>query len=197
MSDELPPVPGERPDTAPRLGDPPKAVRAGVVTMRRIAAYSAGAALSVLVVTAVVVACFGLNRIFTGLLLGAIVAVAVLVTLFGRDAVVLTDRAIYRRTPWAESRLDWSRVVAGRFALDERSRWSLALDLSGDEPHDELVLLSIPPVEHPVSNAYEHRKREQVAQVRRLLRDKRVPVTLLPEIASALHEHWKLAPAAR
>lgn len=198
MSGELPPTPGERPDTAPRLGDPPKAVRAGVVTMRRITAYSACATLSVLVVTAVVVGLFGLNRIFTGLLVGVIAAVAVLVALFGRDAVVLTDRAIYRRTPWAESRLDWSRVVAGRFALDERSRWSLALDLTGgDEPHDELVLLSIPPVVRPVSNAYEHRKREQVAQVRRILRDKRVPVALLPEIASALHEHWKLAPAAR
>lgn len=194
----MPPTPGERSDIARRAGDPPKSVRAGVVSMQRTAAYGGLAALSILIIAAVVVTLFGMNRIFTGLLAGVIAAVALLVALFGRDVIVLTDRAIYRRTPWAEDRLDWDRVVAGRFALDDRARWSLALDLTGgEEPHDELVLLSIPPVEHPVSNAYEHRKREQVARVRRILRDKRVPVTLLPEIASALHEHWKLAPAAQ
>ncbi|MBF6245351.1 MULTISPECIES: hypothetical protein [Nocardia] len=196
MSDDVPPVSG--PDISRRSRGPVRAVRAGVVTGRRTLTYSALAALSVLVICGAVVALFGVNRIFTGLLAGAVAGIALLVALFGRDVVVLTDRAIYRRTPWAESRLEWDRVVAGRFALDERARWSLALDLTGgDEPHDELVLLSIPPVRHPVSNAYEHRKREQVAEIRRILREQRIPVTLLPEIAAALHEHWKLAPAAR
>ncbi|WP_227979702.1 hypothetical protein [Nocardia spumae] len=198
MSDEVTPTPGERSDIARLPDDPPRPVRAGVVTGRRTLAYGALAAGAVLVICGAMVALFGWGRIFTGLLIGVVAAVALLVALFGRDVVVLTDRAIYRRTPWAESRLEWDRVVAGRFALDERARWSLALDLTGGEDgHDELVLLNIPPVEHPVSNAYEHRKCEQVAQVRRMLRHKRIPVTLLPEIATALHEHWKLAPAAR
>lgn len=197
MNDDVQPTPGERSDLSPRSDDPMRPVRAGVVAGRRILGYGALAVSVAAVICAATVGLFGLNRIFTGLLVGVGAAIAVLVWLFGRDVVVLTDRAIYRRTPWAESRLEWDRVVAGRFALDERSRWSLALDLTGgDEPHDELVLLSIPPIDRPVSNAYEHRKREQVADVRRILRHKRVPVTLLPEIAAALHEHWKLAPAA-
>ncbi len=198
MSDEAQPTPGERSDTQRRADDPLRSVRAGVVPGRRILVYISFAVLSVLVICGVAVALFGLPRVFPALLVGVVVAVGLLVALFGRDVVVLTDRAIYRRTPWAESRLEWDRVVAGRFALDEKGRWSLALDLNGgDEPHAELVLLNIPPVEHPVANAYEHRKCEQVTQIRRILRHKRIPVTLLPEIAAALQEHWKLAPAAQ
>ena len=173
-------------------------VRAGVVSGRRTLVYSALAALTTAVVCVGVVGVFGINRVFTGLLAGVVIAVALLVRLFGRDAVVLTEQAIYLRTPLHEDSIEWERVVAGRFALDERARWSLALDLSGgDEPHHEVNLLSIPPVVAPVSNAYEERKREQVTEVRKMLRHKQVPVTVLPEIAQALHDHWKLAPPAR
>ncbi|MEV0342771.1 hypothetical protein AB0H49_27470 [Nocardia sp. NPDC050713] len=173
-------------------------VRAGVVPTRRAMLYGMfGIAVTVLVCAAIVTG-FGLNRVFTGLLAGAVAGIGLLVALFGRDAIVLTDGAIYRRTPWAESSIDWDRVVAGRFTLDERARWSLALDLSGgDERHGELVLLSIPPVVRPVSGAYDLRKRDQVKQIREMLRHKRVPVTVLPEIAGALNAHWKIAPPTR
>lgn len=174
------------------------AVRAGVVPGRRALVYGVLGVLTTVLICAGVVGLFGVNRVFTGLAAGAVVAIALLVRLFGRDAVVLADQAIYLRTPLHESSIDWDRVVAGRFALDERARWSLALDLTGgEEPHSELVLLSIPPVVRPVSNAYEHRKREQVAEIRKVLRHKRIPVTVLPEIAASLHENWKLAPPAR
>ncbi|SNY81081.1 hypothetical protein SAMN04244553_2659 [Nocardia amikacinitolerans] len=173
-------------------------VRAGVVPTRRAMLYGMlGIAVTVLVCAAIVTG-FGLNRVFTGLLAGAVAGIALLVALFGRDAIVLTEDAIYRRTPWAESSIDWDRVVAGRFTLDERARWSLALDLSGgDERHGELVLLSIPPVVRPVSGAYDLRKRDQVKQIREMLRHKRVPVTVLPEIAGALNAHWNIAPPTR
>ncbi|MCP2275296.1 hypothetical protein [Nocardia amikacinitolerans] len=173
-------------------------VRAGVVPTRRAMLYGMlGIAVTVLVCAAIVTG-FGLNRVFTGLLAGAVAGIALLVALFGRDAIVLTEGAIYRRTPWAESSIDWDRVVAGRFTLDERARWSLALDLSGgDERHGELVLLSIPPVVRPVSGAYDLRKRDQVKQIREMLRHKRVPVTVLPEIAGALNAHWNIAPPTR
>lgn len=170
-------------------------VRAGVVPGQRALIYGTLGAFATALICGAIVAAFGVNRVFTGLFAGIAVGIAVLVALFGRDVVVLTDRAISRRTPLRESDIAWERVVAGRFALDERARWALALDLSGgDERYGELVLLSIPPVVRPVSNAYEHRKREQVAQIRKMLRHKQVPVTVLPEIAHALHEHWKLAP---
>ncbi|WP_024802156.1 hypothetical protein [Nocardia sp. BMG51109] len=173
------------------------AVRAGVVSGRRALVYSVLGVAATVVVCAAVVGVFGVNRVFTGLFAGAVVAIALLVRLFGRDAVVLTEQAIYLRTPLHESSIGWERVVAGRFALDEQARWSLALDLTGgDEPHSELVLLSIPPVVRPVANAYEHRKCEQVGEIRKMLRHKRIPVTVLPEIGAALHEHWKLAPPA-
>ncbi|QIS22906.1 hypothetical protein [Nocardia terpenica] len=173
-------------------------VRAGVVPGRRALVYGSLGVLTTVVVCGVIVGVFGVNRVFTGLLAGAAAGIAVLVALFGRDVVVLTDQAIHRRTPWTASSLDWDRVVAARFALDERARWSLALDVTGgDEPHGELVLLSIPPVVRPIANAYEHRKREQVIEIRKMLRHKNVPVTILPEIASALHMHWKLAPPTR
>ncbi|MCP2290876.1 hypothetical protein ACFYT3_29650 [Nocardia amikacinitolerans] len=170
-------------------------VRAGVVPTRRAMLYGMlGIAVTVLVCAAIVSG-FGLNRVFTGLLAGAVAGIALLVALFGRDAIVLTEGAIYRRTPWAESSIDWDRVVAGRFTLDERARWSLALDLSGgDERHGELVLLSIPPVVRPISGAYDLRKRDQVTQIREMLRHKRVPVTVLPDIAGALSTHWNIAP---
>ncbi|MFE9578666.1 hypothetical protein ACFYO1_19925 [Nocardia sp. NPDC006044] len=173
-------------------------VRAGVVPTRRAALYSSLGILVTVALCAGVVALFGVNRVFTGLLAGAVAGVAVVAALFARDAVVLTERTIYRRTPWTESSVDWDRVVAGRFTLDERSRWSLALDLSGgDEEHGELVLLSIPPVLRPVSGAYDLRKREQVTEIRALLRRKRIPVTVLPEIAGALQQHWEIAPPTR
>lgn len=173
-------------------------VRAGVVPTRRAMLYGTLGIVVTVLVSGAIVAGFGLNRVFTGLLAGAIAGIALLVALFGRDVVVLTDGAIYRRTPWRESSIDWDRVVAGRFTLDERARWSLALDLiGGDERHGELVLLSIPPVRQPVSGAYDMRKREQVTEIRAMLRRKRVPVTVLPEIAGALQTHWQIAPPTR
>jgi hypothetical protein len=170
-------------------------VRAGVVPTQRAALYSVLGILVTVAICGMFVAAFGVDRVFTGLLAGAVVGVAALAALFTRDAVVLTDHAIYRRTPWTVSSIDWGRVVAGRFTLDERSRWSLALDLSGgDEPHGELVLLSIPPVVRPVAGAYDLRKRDQVTEIRAILHRKRIPVTVLPQIAGALQEHWQIAP---
>ncbi|WP_028477602.1 hypothetical protein [Nocardia sp. CNY236] len=173
-------------------------VRAGVVPAWRAALYST---LGIVVVTAIcggVVAAFGVNRIFTGLLVGGLFGIATTVALFSRDVVLLTEHAIYLRTPWAVDRMSWDRVAAGRFTLDEHSRWSLTLDLSGTEdPYDELVLLSIPPVVGPVSGAYDLRKRNQVTEIRAALRTKRIPVTVLPQIANALQEHWQIAPPTR
>ncbi|MGW4768906.1 hypothetical protein ACWEO2_12810 [Nocardia sp. NPDC004278] len=170
-------------------------VRAGVVPTRRAMLYGMLGIAATVLVCSTIVAGFGLNRVFTGLLAGAVAGIALLIALFGRDVVVLTEGAIYRRTPWQESSIDWERVVAGRFTLDERARWSLALDLTGgDERHGELVLLSIPPVRRPVAGAYDMRKREQVTEIRAMLRHKRVPVMVLPEIAGALQQHWQIAP---
>ncbi|WP_040792204.1 hypothetical protein [Nocardia paucivorans] len=172
-----------------------KTVQAGVVPHRRVLGYTLVGIGIVVAFGVVAVLMFGLYRVGTGLAVGAVAATAALVALFNRDAVILTDRIIYRRTPWSVDGIDWDRVVAGRFGLDERGRWSLALDLNGGtEPHGELVLLSIPPVTGPVSGAYDLRKREQVNEIRDMLRRKKVPVTVLPEIAGALHEHWKIAP---
>ena len=173
-------------------------VHAGVVPPKRILAYGLAATGVVAAVTVAAVLLFGVGRVFTGLLVGVVLAVGVLVTLFRRDTVVLAEDAIYRRTPWSVASIDWERVVAGRLGLDEKARWSLALDLAGgSEPHGELVLLSIPPVAGPVSGAYDMRKREQLAEIRNVLRHKRVPVTVLPEIAGALEEHWRIAPPTR
>ncbi|MEV0252578.1 hypothetical protein AB0H76_38740 [Nocardia sp. NPDC050712] len=173
-------------------------VRAGVVPGRRITLYSGLGLLVTAVLCVGVVGVFGVHRVFTGALAGAVAGVAVLVALFARDAIVLTEGAIYRRTPWHEESIAWDRVVAARFSLDEQERWALALDLAGgDEPHGELVLLSIPPVTKPVSGAYDLRKQEQVTEIREMLRRKRIPVTVLPEIAGALSTHWRIAPPTR
>ncbi|GAB0106400.1 hypothetical protein JMUB6875_53840 [Nocardia sp. JMUB6875] len=173
-------------------------VRAGVVPGRRMAVYAVAGLAVVGVVCAGTVGVFGLNRVFTGLFFGGAVAIALLFALFGRDGVELTEDRIVRRTPWGSSTLGWDRVVAGRFALGEKGRWSLALDLNdGSEPHHELVLLSIPPVTAPISGAYDMRKREQVNEIRNILRQKKIPVTILPEIADALQRHWKIAPPTR
>lgn len=173
-------------------------VRAGAVPVGRSIGYGVLALFAVAAVTAATVAVFGVNRVFTGVLIGLAVGVALMVALFSRDSIVLADDAIHLRVPWSETLVEWDRVVAARFTLDEKSRWSLALDLAGgDERHGELVLLSIPPVHGPVSGAYDLRKRDQVQQIREMLRGKRVPVTVLPEIAAALSEHWKIAPPTR
>ncbi|MGW0245593.1 hypothetical protein ACWDYH_03030 [Nocardia goodfellowii] len=173
-------------------------VRAGVVPGQRIALYTGVGIAVAAALCLLVVGVFGPYRVFTGALAGVVAGVAVLVALFARDAIVLTDGGIYERVPWHESSIDWGRVVAGRFTLDDRGRWSLALDLAGgDEPHGELVLLSIPPVAGPIAGAYDLRKREQVHEIRELLRRKKVPVTVLPEIAEALSTHWKIAPPTR
>ncbi|MFJ4652811.1 hypothetical protein ACIP5Y_16230 [Nocardia sp. NPDC088792] len=170
-------------------------VRAGVVPGRRAAWYGSAGLLLAVLIGGVIVGVFGLNRIFTGIAIGVVVGIALMFALFGRDGVLLSEQSIVRRTPWATSTIAWDRVVAGRFALDEHARWSLALDLNGgDEPHQELVLLSIPPVVRPIANAYDHRKREQVNEIRTMLRQQRIPVVILPEIADALQRHWRIAP---
>ncbi|WP_043657701.1 hypothetical protein [Nocardia thailandica] len=170
-------------------------VRAGVVPARRSLGY---VLIGLGVTTAVVgmfLALFGVDRVVTGLLVGVIAGVAAGAALFARDVVELGEHAIHIRTPFRAATIAWERVVGGRFALDEHDRWSLALDLTGAGDHgDELVLLSIPPVHGPVTGAYDMRKREQVLQIRELLRTKRIPVTVLPGIAEALHEHWRIAP---
>ncbi|MFE9787362.1 hypothetical protein ACFYO7_18455 [Nocardia salmonicida] len=168
-------------------------VRAGVVSTRRSLFYCL---IAVLVTTGVVglfLAMFGVNRVVTGLLIGAVGGFAVGVALFVRDVIELHEHAIYTRTPFRSSTVLWDRVVAGRFTLDEHARWALALDLDG-ESADELVLLSIPPVIRPVTGAYDMRKREQVSEIREMLRAKRIPITVLPEIAGALEQHWQIAP---
>lgn len=168
-------------------------VRAGVVPTGRSLFYCL---IGVLVTTGVVglfLAMFGVNRVITGLLVGAVGGFAVGVALFVRDVIELHEHAIYARTPFRSSTVPWDRVVAGRFTLDEHARWSLALDLNG-ESVDELVLLSIPPVIRPVTGAYDMRKREQVSEIREMLRTKRIPITVLPEIAGALNQHWQIAP---
>ncbi|MFC9893535.1 hypothetical protein ACFVMC_07560 [Nocardia sp. NPDC127579] len=173
-------------------------VRAGVVPVRRIALYGAIAVLVIAAFGAAGVAVLGPPGVFPGALVGLGAGIAALVALFKRDAIVLTDAAILLRTPWHETPIEWDRVVAGRFTLDDRDRWALALDLTeGDEQHGELVLLSIPPVTRPVSGAYDLRKREQVSEIREMLRRKRIPVTVLPEIAAALNTQWKIAPPTR
>lgn len=173
-------------------------VHAGIVPTARVLGYSLAGVAVVVAVTVPTVLLFGPARVFTGIVLGAILAVAALFALFTRDTVILTDEAIQRRTPWSATRIDWERVVAGRFGLDEDARWSLALDLTGgEELHSELVLLSIPPVRGPVSGAYELRKREQVNEIRNMLRHKQIPVTVLPDIAGALEQHWQIAPPTR
>ncbi|GAD83871.1 hypothetical protein [Nocardia asteroides] len=169
-------------------------VRAGVVPASRSLFYCL---IGLLVTTGFVglfLAMFGVNRVVTGLLVGAIAGVAAGVALFVRDVVELTEHAIYTRTPFRSATVPWDRVVAGRFTLDERSRWALALDLTGGASTDELVLLSIPPVVRPVAGAYDMRKREQVTEIREFLRAKRIPITVLPEIAGALNQHWQIAP---
>ncbi len=169
-----------------------------MVPGRRVGCYCGVGLALMLAVTLAVVAWFGPGRVFTGLLAGFVLGAAALAALYKRDGVVLTDDAIELRTPLAHEVLSWDRVVGARFALDERARWSLALDLSGgDEPHGELVLVSIPPVRGPVSSAYELDMRERIEAIREFLRRKRVPVTVLPEIAGALSEHWKIAPPTR
>ncbi|RJO76440.1 hypothetical protein D5S18_08970 [Nocardia panacis] len=170
-------------------------VCAGVVPARRALGYLAIGLLVVAAAGAGMVAAFGFDRLFTGLLIGLVAGVATLTALFGRDSVMLTEQGIFRRNPWSAHSIGWDRVVAGRFALDERARWTLALDLAGgDERHGELVLLSIPPVVGPVAGAYDLRKREQVTEIREMLRHKQIPITVLPEIAGALHHYWQIAP---
>ncbi|MFD4427928.1 hypothetical protein [Nocardia sp. NPDC058497] len=168
-------------------------VRAGVVPAGRSLFYCLIGVLATTGVVGLFLAMFGVNRVVTGILVGAIAGVAAGVALFVRDVVELTEHAIYARTPFRSATVPWDRVVGGRFTLDERSRWALALDLTG-ETTDELVLLSIPPVVGPVAGAYDMRKREQVTEIREMLRAKRIPITVLPEIAGALNQHWQIAP---
>ncbi|RMI31008.1 hypothetical protein [Nocardia stercoris] len=171
-------------------------VRAGEVSSQRMLLYGVLGAVPGLVAGAAIVAGFGIGRIFTGILAGVLLTVALLVLMFRRDGIELGPDRIERRTLWRRHTLGWDRVVAARFTLGEGGRWELALDLvPGEEPpYGELILLSIPPVVRPVGNAYEDRKREQVGEIRNLLRDKKIPVTILPGIALALTLHWKLTP---
>lgn len=168
-------------------------VRAGVVPAGRSLVYILIGLLVTTGIAGLVVAMFGINRVVAGVLVGIIGGIAAGVALFTRDVTELTDHAIYVRTPFRSVTIPWDRVVAGRFTLDEHGRWALALDLTGDTD-DELVLLSIPPVHRPVSGAYDMRKKEQVSEIRETLRAKRIPITVLPEIAAALAEHWQIAP---
>ncbi|APE37263.1 hypothetical protein BOX37_28755 [Nocardia mangyaensis] len=168
-------------------------VRAGVVPGGRSVVYILIGLLVTTGITGLAVAMFGVNRVVAGVLVGIVGGIAAGVALFARDVTELTEHAIYARTPFRSATVPWDRVVAGRFTLDEHDRWALALDLTGDTA-DELVLLSIPPVSRPVSGAYDMRKREQVSEIREMLRAKRIPITVLPEIAGALNQHWQIAP---
>ncbi|NUS45306.1 MAG: PH domain-containing protein [Mycobacteriaceae bacterium] len=170
-------------------------VRAGTVPAWKYLLYAAVVSAEVAAVSAAVVIGSGVDRIFTGILLGLTVAIPLGALLRRMDGVTLGDDAVVLRRTLRTRRIGWADVRGGRFAYDEYGRWTLALDLAAGAAHgDELVLLSIPPVSRPVSNPYELRKREQVRELRLALRRKRVPVTVVPEIAAALHEHWGIAP---
>lgn len=160
---------------------------AGVVPAARGALYiGIGTALAAAVTLGVLVA-FGPNRTFTGLLLGLMCGVVAGAALFTRDTIVISDAGITTRTPWSRSRTAWDDVIGARFALDG-SNWSLTLDLRS-EP-DELVLLSFPPVDRPVANPHQMRKREQLRAVVDILSRRGVALTVLPEIATAVRRYW-------
>lgn len=170
-------------------------VRAGTISTWKYAAYLLVVLVEVAAVTVAVAACAGTNRVFTGLLLGLVLACPLGWLLRRTDAVELSDDGVVRRSLGRSRRLGWDRVVGGRFAYDERGRWTLALDLTaGSERNQELVLLSVPPITRPVSNAYEMRKCEQVNDIRAMLRRRRIPVTVVPDILTALETYWKIAP---
>lgn len=173
-------------------------MRAGTIPTWKYLAYAAAIATEIVAVTAAIVVGSGFDRLFTGLLLGVTLGVPLGWALRRMDSVDLTDDGIVRHSLLRTRRIGWDRVVGGRFAYDDRERWTLALDLTGgDEPNNELVLLSIQPVTRPVVNPYEMRKREQVGELRDILRDKQVPVTVLPEILDALRTHWGAPPPRR
>ncbi|CAM2942501.1 hypothetical protein [Skermania piniformis] len=167
--------------------------RTGVVPVVRGAIYFGVAIVLAAIVGIAIVASFGSGRVFTGLLVGALLFLVVAFALFWADAVVLDEQQITVRVPWAATELGWDRVLAARLANMPDGRWSLALDLTaGNEPYNELLLLAIPPVVRKVGNAYELRKREQVGEVLDLLRAKQVPMTVLPEIRMALADFWQI-----
>ena len=166
---------------------------AGVVSVPRGAGYFGVAALAAVAVGAGLTAAFGLHRIMTAIVIAVFVFVAAAFALFRSDRVTLDESRIDIRLPWGSTALPWDRVVAARLSNMADGRWGLALDLTaGDERHNELALLAIPPVTREVGNAYEMRKREQLTGTLDLLRHKRVPMTVLPDIRAALADFWRI-----
>jgi hypothetical protein len=173
-------------------------VRAGTISAWKYAAYLLAVMVEIAAATVIMAVCAGTNRVFTGLLLGLVLAGPLGWLLRRTDSVELSDRGLALRSMWRTRCLGWDRVLGGRFAYDEHGRWTLALDLTaGDERNQELVLLSIPPITRPVSNAYEMRKCEQVNEIRAMLRRRRIPITVVPDILTALQTYWKIAPPTK
>jgi len=178
--------------------DKVRTVRVGTIPTWKYGVYLLIIVVEVALVTTAVAFGIGAGRLFTGLLLGLASAPLLGLALRRMDSIDLTETGLIRRSPLRRRRIGWERVVGGRFAYDDGGRWTLALDLTpGSERNHELVLLSIPPVTGPVSNAYELRKREQVNEIRAVLRQRRIPITAVPQILAALQTHWGVTPPRR
>ena len=149
-----------------------------------------------ILVWAAVTATFGVQRIITGLVLGVFVAIAVAGGLFYSDKTVLSEDAITIRTLRKNERVEWNRIGTVRFAWPEGSdHWLLTADLGRPtDPASVLLLLATPPVERPMSNAYEMRKREQLKDILAIMRTKGIRVIFAPGIATRLEEFWQVAP---
>lgn len=172
---------------------PVSPVRAGTIPGWKYIAYVVVVLAEVVGVTIATAAGTNPDRIVTGIVLGVTLGVPLGWLLRRSDAVILTDESIVLTSFIRRRRMSWNRVVGGRFAFDERGRWTLALDLTpGTERHNELVLLTIPPVSKPPASPYDMHKREQIIDIRAVLSAHRIPITIVPEIATCLNVYWHI-----
>lgn len=162
----------------------PTRVRAGVLPAGRAAAYLAlGAAAGATTALALLFAPVAL-----AVLAGLIVCAAVTGLLLARDAVIVTPEAIQQRNMFSVKRIEWNTVQGADFTVQD-GRWALTLDAREPVP-----LLSLPPVTTPVSSPADLSAHDRLIVLRKLLHDKKIPISIETAIATGLHEHWRIAP---
>lgn len=167
-------------------------VHAGATDSTRSILYVTAGVIVGSVFGSMIVAAFGLNRLVTALVVGAAIAVGVVVALRASQSIVLDDDAIVVRRFATRRVIDWKQVTSIDFAAasaDKRTIWTVTLREHGGS---ELRLLALPPVERPFTDAYEYDKRQQILDIFTLARRKSVPVVVPLPIAESLQRHWKL-----
>ena len=145
-----------------------------------------------IVVAVAITVHWGMPRLFTGIIAGIVVALAVIEIQRRSRATVIDDSGILFRSVLRRNWISWQQVDSITIEDDAETGWLVSVKYHSGEAALSEPVLRLPEVRGPLSGAYDYNKREALVNLLGYADDAGVPVDVPAPIAAKLVRHWKL-----